>query len=372
MKKYGIVVVGCGHIGEEHIKDIYYRDNVKIVGVADTDIIRASGFAKKYSALSFDCDYKNYLDNPEADIFIVATNTDSHYAITRDCVLHGKHVLCEKPMGSDFESTRQFRDMAVKASVKIKIGHILRHNRTYLKAYELIQSGLIGFPLVIRLSHNHHTKDWNRHKKLLEDTSPIVDCGVHYYDVMQWFTGSKIKSVMGVKQRLNFDIAPDRYNYGLSCCTLEDGSIGYYEVGWSNSMSSDNIKEFVGPKGRLKIVYQDKRFSHQEEGDLIEHYDSVNNKYNEINIEAPYKPMYDQLMGLIEMIEKDIPNNIGIDEAFSAARISFCADHAMRSNCIVDVDVFDMNNRLYSAGRNVKKQNSDFFQKTIDKNEYIV
>lgn len=372
MKTYGVVVVGCGHIGEEHSKDIYYRDNIRMVGFVDTDPARASAFARKFSGESYGTDYREYLDNPRADIFIVATNTESHYEITRECARHSKHVLCEKPMGIDFESTRLFRDMAVKAGTKIKVGHILRHNRTYLRAYEMIAGGMLGFPLVFRLSHNHHTTDWNRHRGLLEETSPIVDCGVHYYDVMQWFTGSRIRSVMGVRQRLNFDIPPDQYNYGMSCCTLEDGSVGYYEVGWSPSMSSDNIKEIVGPKGRLKIIYQDKRFSHQEEGDLIEYYDAVSGVYHEVNVQAPYKPMYDQLMGLIEMIEKDLPNAKGIDEAFSAARVSFCADHAIRNGGIVDVEVFDMNNRLYSAGRNVKKQNSDFFQKTIDKSQHIM
>ena len=32
-KKYGVVLIGCGHIGQAHIEDIYYRDPVRIVGV---------------------------------------------------------------------------------------------------------------------------------------------------------------------------------------------------------------------------------------------------------------------------------------------------------------------------------------------------
>ena len=46
-KEYGVMLIGCGHIGEDHISDIYYRDNVRSVAVVDTDESRAKLFAKK-------------------------------------------------------------------------------------------------------------------------------------------------------------------------------------------------------------------------------------------------------------------------------------------------------------------------------------
>lgn len=49
-KKYGIMLIGCGHIGEAHMSDIYYRDNVNIVAVIDDSIEKAKLFAKKYNA----------------------------------------------------------------------------------------------------------------------------------------------------------------------------------------------------------------------------------------------------------------------------------------------------------------------------------
>lgn len=337
-KVYGVVLVGCGHIGEEHIQDIYYRENISVVGVVDLYADTAKGFARRFSALSWDTDYTRYLDDPRVDIFIVATYTDTHLPIVRACAAHGKHVLCEKPMARSLEELQQFRCEAKAAAVKIKIGHILRCNQTYIKVQEMIASGLLGKPLVMRMAQNHHTMNWARYKRLIHDTPPVLDCGVHYFDVMQWFTGARIETVSGIRQRLESDLAPDEYNYSMCTCTLSDGSVGFYESGWSNAMASDNLKEFVGPLGRIRIVYRTNRTSHQEEGDLIEYYDAVKKVYHSINMDVEYKPMYAQLMALVQMIEQDIPNDEGIEMAFSATLVGMTADTALRSGEIRQVE----------------------------------
>lgn len=84
---------------------------------------------------------------------------------------------------------------------------------------------------------------------------------------MRWFTGAEIESVSGIGLRTDDEVPEDKYNYGMMTVKLSDGSVGYYEAGWANTMSSDNLKEFVGPKGRIKLVYRKDRQTHQEEGD---------------------------------------------------------------------------------------------------------
>ena len=56
-KVYGVVLIGCGQMGKVHIDDIYYRDNINIIGVVDTDIEKAKFFQKKYGAKSYSDDY---------------------------------------------------------------------------------------------------------------------------------------------------------------------------------------------------------------------------------------------------------------------------------------------------------------------------
>ena len=52
----------------------------------------------------------------------------------------------------------------------------------------MIKDGAIGSPIVMRMVQNHHTMNWAWYLELIKQTSPIIDCGVHYIDVIKWFT----------------------------------------------------------------------------------------------------------------------------------------------------------------------------------------
>jgi len=336
-KNYGVVLIGCGHIGEEHIQDIYFREGITIAGVVDMNIENAKFFAKRFGAESYSVSYQQYLSDPAVDIVIIATYTNTHLPIFKDCIAAGKHVLCEKPMTLDIEELEEFRAIAENARTKVHVGHILRYNQTYKKVKEMIQNDVIGRPLVMRMVQNHHTMNWERYKRLLKDCSPVLDCGVHYFDVMQWFTDAKIQKVFGLQQKIDADLEDCHFNYGLVNVMLSDGSVGYYEVGWSNSMAADNLKEFIGPKGRIRIEYQSNRFRNKEEGDLIEYYDSVNKVYHSINLPTQYKPMWEQLKSLIYDIENNRSNIPHIETAYSATKAAMAADLALQTGTMVEI-----------------------------------
>lgn len=340
LKKYRVVLVGCGQMGATHLNEIYYMDEIEISGVVDLDPNRAQSFKKRYGALSWDTDYKKYLEDKSNDIFIIATYPSSHLEILRNCLKYNKNVLCEKPITNSLASAREFVSLVKGAKSKVLVGHILRHNKTYKKVAELIHDGCIGKPVVMRMVQNHHTMDWERYRKLILQTSPIIDCGVHYIDIMHWYTGSKVLSVSGISARTEADIPEDCYNYGMICVTFEDGSVAYYEAGWGNTIASENIKEFIGPKGRIRIVYSNARESHQEEGDLIEYYTCHDNEYKIINVNSVRKPTWDQLCQLIDMIEKDVPAVPTIDEVYDAFEIVMAADEAIRNGIAVNMKEF--------------------------------
>ncbi len=111
---------------------------------------------------------------------------------------------------------------------------------------------------------------------------------------------------------------------------LSDGSVGYYEAGWSNTIASDNVKEFIGPKGRIKLIYRKDRQTHQEEGDLIEYYKYPEKTYEIINIDSKRKPTGAQFDHLIGMIEKNIPSKPSMEDVFESFRLALDADEAIR------------------------------------------
>ena len=89
----------------------------------------------------------------------------------------------------------------------------------------------------------------------MQTTSPIVDCGVHYVDVMCQVTDAAPVEVSGMGLRLSDEIAPEMYNYGHFQVLFADGSVGWYEAGWGPMMSDTAffVKDVVSPKGAVSI-----------------------------------------------------------------------------------------------------------------------
>ena len=84
--------------------------------------------------------------------------------------------------------------------------------------------------------------DWPRYYRLMENCTPTLDCGVHYYDIAQWIAGSRITEVNGFGVKTQ-DNAPNE-NYTLVSFEMENGCKGYYEVGWGKTIRAGDIMLF--------------------------------------------------------------------------------------------------------------------------------
>ncbi len=338
MKIYRVAVIGCGQMGEVHIEHIYFKENVCITCVCDRDEEKARTFAKKYNALNIETDAEKCISRDDVDIVIIATYPSSHLELAELCIKHKKHIICEKPIATNIEDGEKFvRLVKENPEIKVLVGHILRHNHTYNMVAKMIHEGAIGHPIIMRMCQNHHTLNWERYLKLISETSPIVDCGVHYLDIMRWFTGSEIVSVSGVGMRTDEDVPKDKNNYEIVTVKLADGSVGFYEAGWTKTISSDNMKEFVGPLGSIRIIYQKDREMHQEEGDLIEYYSLKDKKYNNINLMSERKPTDIQFDCLVRMIENNEQPNPDIDGVFASFKAALKAEEAIACGTVMEI-----------------------------------
>ncbi len=90
----------------------------------------------------------------------------------------------------------------------------------------------------------------------METTSPIVDCGVHYVDVMCQITDARAVEVRGMGVRLSGEIKTDMYNYGHFQVLFADGSVAWYEAAWGPMISETAffVKDIMTPNGSVSIV----------------------------------------------------------------------------------------------------------------------
>jgi predicted dehydrogenase len=112
--------------------------------------------------------------------------------------------------------------------------------------------------LVMRMKLDQQSSgaQWEVHKHLMNSISPLVDCGVHYVDVMCQVTGAKPKRVHAIGVRLTDEVDPHMYNYGQLQVMFDDGLVGWYKAGWGPMMSETAffVKDMIGPKGAVSIA----------------------------------------------------------------------------------------------------------------------
>ena len=138
---------------------------------------------------------------------------------------------------------------------KVVVGYILRHHPSWQRL--IAEARALGGPFVFRLNLNQQSSGptWEVHKALMRTTPPIVDCGVHYVDVMCQITDAAPVEVRGMGLRLSDEIAADAYNYGHFQVLFADGSLGWYEAGWGPMMSDTAffVKDVISPNGAVSI-----------------------------------------------------------------------------------------------------------------------
>jgi predicted dehydrogenase len=103
----------------------------------------------------------------------------------------GAHVFVEKPLATTVADAERRGRTARRLGRKLVVGYILRHHPSWIGF--IAEARAMGGPYVMRLNLNQQSagRDWEVHKRLMETTSPIVDCGVHYIDVMCQITDAR-------------------------------------------------------------------------------------------------------------------------------------------------------------------------------------
>ena len=236
-KKLRVLVVGCGNMGASHATAYTLMDGVEICGIVSTGKSKEVLNEKLGGGYSLFDSYEKALEQTAPDAVCISTYPDTHEQYAIMALEKGCHVFIEKQLADTVEGAIKVAAAAKKSGKKLVVGYILRHHPSWEKFIELAQT--LGKPLVMRMNLNQqsHGNMWNVHRNLMKSLSPIVDCGVHYIDVMCQMVRSKPIQVSAIGARLTNDIPQGNYNYGQLQIRFEDGSVGWYEAGWGPMVS---------------------------------------------------------------------------------------------------------------------------------------
>mgnify|MGYP001238123101 FL=1 len=350
-----VLVVGCGNMGKSHAKAYHSMEGFEIVGLVSRgeksrqDLIEILGH--DYPQFS---DYAEALEQTKPDAVSINTYPDTHAEYTKKAFAAGAHVFLEKPIAESVEEAQEIVAAAREANLKLVIGYILRVHPSWMKFIEVAQG--LGKPLVMRMNLNQQSsgKNWETHKCLMNSMSPIVDCGVHYVDVMCQMTRSKPVRVSAIGARLSEELNEGMYNYGQLQVSFEDGSVGWYEAGWGPMMSEVAffVKDVVGPKGCVNIAGM-KEGEETDDVDAHSKAESIKLHHSELDengefskpdeiIDCADEPDHDGLCYreqevFLNAITDDVDLSDHMDDAVNSLRIVLAADEAFKTGKTVEL-----------------------------------
>lgn len=347
MKTLRTLVVGCGNMGISHARAYHKLSDFEIVGLVSRSPQSREKLSKELGGLPTFSDFESALENTRPDVVSINTYPDTHAEYAKKSLESGAHVFVEKPLALTVEEAQELVDLAKQKNKKMVVGYILRVHPSWTKFVDVARG--LGKPLVMRMNLNQQSSGdhWYTHKQLMNSMSPIVDCGVHYVDIMCLMTQSKPISVSAIGARLTEEIDAEMYNYGQLQVRFQDGSVGWYEAGWGPMMSETAffIKDVIGPKGAVSIIDEDKGNSqdvdgHSKTNSLKLHYSELDAagkfaKKDEL-IPTEDEPDHDGLClleqeYLLKAIKEDMDLSDHLNDAVNSLKIVLAADESFRT-----------------------------------------
>lgn len=251
-----VVVAGLGNMGRSHALAYHANPGFEIAALVNrTDVALPEALQGYRRSASFE----EALREEKPDVASINTYSDSHADYAVAALEAGCHVFVEKPLATTVTDARRVVAAAKANGRKLVIGYILRHHPSWVRLIE--EARKLGGPYVFRMNLNQQSSGatWATHKQLMKTTSPIVDCGVHYLDVMCQITDGRPVEVRGMGVRLSPEVDDGMYNYGHLQVLFDDGSVGWYEAGWGPMMSETAffVKDVISPNGCVSIVMED-------------------------------------------------------------------------------------------------------------------
>ena len=255
MTRLKVALIGLGRMGRVHAAALVESATVEVVAVADPSP-QSREFANTIfpSAAMFD-NYEQALVNDRVEACVIASPTPLHPQMVRDALAHGLHVLCEKPLALDTKIADELATKATRANLVLQIGHWRRFSPPWATAKRLLDSGIIGTPIMIRLSQWDANSPPASFCDVTVSGGLAIDCGVHEYDLAEWFFGSPVRAVRAWNLTLVEKSLATVGDVDNLCAVLEfdDSRTAFVDLSRNCRYGDDVRTEILGSDGAIYV-----------------------------------------------------------------------------------------------------------------------
>ncbi len=208
MKQLKFAVIGLKTHGKRHIEGIIANNTATLAAICDNDAEILSETAKIYGIKNTVLDYHELLDKTKIDAVCIVTPDQVHREMVVDFLEAGIDVLCEKPLALNLEDCAAMLEAEKVSGAKLMVGQVCRKTPGFIKAKEIVDSGLIGELFFVESEYAHDYSymplHWRNDKE--KPRHPVAGGGCHPVDLLRWIAGDPIEAyAYSNKKSLNDD-----------------------------------------------------------------------------------------------------------------------------------------------------------------------
>ncbi len=257
-------IIGTGSRGMYHINNLSASTMVDIVALCDNYAPHLQDAAALCPKAKTFTDYRDLLALPEVDGVLIATPLYEHAHITIDALKAGKHTFCEKSMAKTLDDCLAMYTAYKESGKVLYIGQQRLYDVKYLRAIEMIHSGMIGEITGMRC-YWFRNNDWRRplpdpslerkiNWRLYKEYSGglMTELATHQLQVGNWALKMIPETVMGMGDIVYWKDGREVYDNVSLIYRYPNGVNMNYESIISNKFNGLE-EQILGHKGTMEL-----------------------------------------------------------------------------------------------------------------------
>jgi myo-inositol 2-dehydrogenase/D-chiro-inositol 1-dehydrogenase len=250
-KKYGVALVGLGRSGQFHLTSVRSLPAVtKLKWAIDINEAVAKKVAK-----DFDCkwatDIKLALEDPEVDVVIIASTTDTHFPFIMSSLEAKKSVFAEKPISHTVSQVQKAVDYAKEHKLHFVCGYQRRCDGNFRAMKQQLDQGAVGKVKIVKSCSRDNPLPPIEY--LRTSGGIFQDMLIHDFDMQDWILqGAAPESIISMGHAYHPDIkAMDDLDTVMVMMHYADGTVAQVDTCRDASYGYDQRVEIFGDKGML-------------------------------------------------------------------------------------------------------------------------
>lgn len=253
-KKYNILVIGCGSIGQRHARLLSQRTDTNVY-IADTLAANVDACKKTSRIEGSFADYKDALEEGMDGAFICTPN-DMHVKMALDCLQNGTKVLIEKPVSNSVAEAQNLFNYEKVSNEDILVGYTLRFSNQIQEVKNIIDRGQLGNIVYANASVYTYATLLNAKTNYREKQEwTLVGDYTHEIDLLRYLIGdvNEVFAMAGSLGDLEHKANPNIFEIMLK---FENMAIGNIHMDYVRDPEKRSL-EIIGDKGSLELYIND-------------------------------------------------------------------------------------------------------------------